>query len=142
MNFVFDEVDREIMKKRVAAREMIDGPRIGDYVIFPSGEIERFSHDWDGSLQTSPAEVGSFYLGDSGMASFSGGLNPPIGAETLSLTEKKMDGDFWFFHHGIMGAHRGVHFQAPCRVYSTTAEHHGCLRGNAFVNRGKEIVRG
>ncbi len=62
----FDAIDQAILDKRLGARELIDRPRTGDFVRFPTGEIERFSHDWGDALQTSPIRAGSFYLHDHG----------------------------------------------------------------------------
>jgi 3'-phosphoadenosine 5'-phosphosulfate sulfotransferase (PAPS reductase)/FAD synthetase len=111
----------------VVAREQIARPRIGDYVRFQTGELERFSHDWDEGLQTSPVWAGSHYLCSHGNASFSGGLNPSIRIESLTLTEESASGDFWFFHHNMAGAGRGIRFSIPCRVYVTTSEYQGFL---------------
>ncbi len=121
----FDAIDQEILERRMAVRELIPRPRTGDYVRFPSGEIERFSHDWDVMFQTSPVRAGAFYLHDHGEASFSGSLNPAIPASSLSLSDEKRDGEFWFFHHGRAGADRGVRFNVPCRVYDTKAKYDG-----------------
>lgn len=125
--FEFDMIDQEILDKRMAARELIDRPRTGDFVRFPSGELERFSHDWEDAFQTSPIHAGSFYLHDHGHGSFSGSLNPAIPSDSLSLTGEKMGGEFWFFHHGSAGAGRGVRFTVPCRVYETSAAYNGFL---------------
>jgi hypothetical protein len=122
-----DAKDQEILNNRIEAREQISGPRIGDYVRFPSGELERFSHDWRDSLQTSPPYSGEVYLLASGNGSFSGGLNPSIPVESLTLTEEFLPGKFWFFHHNTPGAGRGVYFSIPCRVYSTTTIYNGFL---------------
>lgn len=123
----FDARDQAILDEIVIAREQIAGPRIGDYVRFPGGELERFSHDWDGVLQTSPVWAGSYFLFSSGNASFSGGHNPPIPLESLTLTTESEPGRFWFFHHNQTGAGRGVHFSVPCRVYASAAKYQGFL---------------
>jgi len=124
MKIEFDEIDQDILGQRTALRDGIEGPRIGDYVRFATGEIERFSHDFGEVLQTSPR--GSFYLSGCGNASLScGSLNPPIPASTIKLTEEKMDGAFWFFHHGSVGPHRRVNCTAPCRVYQTSTPYDG-----------------
>lgn len=123
----FDAIDQAHLGKVMVSREQIVRPRMGDFVRFPSGEIERFSHDWQDDLQTSPLWAGSFYLGGHGNASFSGGLNPAIPFDSLTHSEQTMSGEFWFFHHNSPGAGRGVYFQIPCRVYTTTAEYQGFL---------------
>ena len=48
--FQFDQADQDHLDKCVSAREQIARPRIGDFVHFPTGEVERFSHDWDEDL--------------------------------------------------------------------------------------------
>lgn len=126
-NFQFDATDQALLDKLIVAREQIARPRIGDYVRFPTGEVERFSHDWGDGLQTSPEWAGSYYLCSHGNASFSGGLNPSIQFESLTLPGKSASGDFWFFHHNMAGAGRGVMFSIPCRVYATTSEYRGFL---------------
>ena len=123
----FDNIDQEILDRRLAAREMIARPRTGDFVRFGHGDIERLSHDWQDAFQTSPIRAGAFYLHDHGEGSFSGSLNPLIPADSLSLTDEKRDGEFWFFHHGHAGAGRGVRFTVPCRVYETSAKYDGFL---------------
>lgn len=122
-----DATDQALLGKLIVAREQIERPRIGDYVRFPTGEVERFSHDWNEGLQTSPVWAGSYYMCSHGNASFSGGLNPSIQVESLALTEESLSGDFWFFHHNEAGAGRGVSFSIPCRVYATTSEYSGFL---------------
>ena len=128
MTFEFDAKDQTIADIRRAHRDRIEGPRLGDYVRFKTGQVERFSNRLTSSLQTSPEKYGSYYLSDSGNTQFSGSLNPPIPLESLSLTEDSLSGEFWFFHHGEVGAHRGVRFTLPCRVYETSADYAGFLR--------------
>ena len=109
-----DELDQVIRAKRLAQRETIATPRIGDFVRF-SDRLERISHDWGDTVQTS--EGGSFYLGEGGYASFSGSLNPSVPKELLRKTEEILNGGFWFFHRDFWMAHNGVDVTAPCRVY-------------------------
>lgn len=123
----FDSIDEAILGNRMYARDNIQRPRMGDFVRFPNGEIERLSHDWDADFQTSPIWAGSFFLHSHGNGGFSGGLNPAIPADSLSLLEEVMEGKFWFFHHNMAGAGRGVYFTAACRVYATSAEYKGFL---------------
>ena len=109
-----DELDQAILSKRLAQRETVVTPCVGDFVRF-SDRLERISHDWGDTVQTS--EGGSFYLGEGGHASFSGGLNPSVPKEQLRKTEEILSGRFWFFHRDFWMAHNGVDVTAPCRVY-------------------------
>lgn len=128
MEVKFDEIDQALLDERIAARHSFDEPLNGDFVIFESGEVERFSHIYDdGDAQTSPLWAGSFYLCASGVASFSGSLNPSILRSTVSSTDEKRDGRFWFFHHDQAGAGRGVQCTVPCRVWRTSAPYNGYL---------------
>jgi len=130
-----DEIDRAILKKIMVLRQNIQRPRCGDFLRFPTGELERLSHDWGDGYQTSPS--GSFYLSPSGNGSFSGGLNPSTPYDKFELTSEILPGKFWFFHHGFPGAGRGVYFSIPCRVYRTTAPYTGFLggKGSSWLQR-------
>ncbi|WP_341744710.1 hypothetical protein [Azonexus hydrophilus] len=125
-----DAIDTEILARRTKARSLITTPCIGDFVRFPTGEVERFSHDWGDDIQTSPG--GSFYLLEDGDASLTcGGLNPATPTDQLEVTDEMLPGAFWFFSHDIPGAGRGVYFDIPCRVFKTTAKYDGFL-GRGF----------
>lgn len=126
-NVQFDATDQALLDARMVSREAIEGPRLGDYVRFSTGELERISKEAGEKLQTSPIWAGSYFLHSHGVASFSGGLNPPISLGTLSYAGETEAGKFWFFHHDMAGPDRGVRFTIPCRVYVTSAEYHGCL---------------
>lgn len=132
-----DEQDRQILAQTRAAREAIAGPRIGDYVRFPTGELERFSKNLVAGVQTSPS--GAFFICGNGEASLScGGLNPPISREALELYEEQvLYGSFWFFHHGRAGAGRRVDVKLPCRIFTTSEPYKGFL-GEEF--KSKEIA--
>lgn len=110
-----------IRDTRAAAFDALEGPRVGDFVVFACGTVHRFSYKWDDGIQTS--REGSWYLGN-GYVSFSGGLQPSVKFDTLTLTEEKRDGRFWFFHHDFAEAHRGVDCTIPCQVWrcSLTAD--------------------
>jgi hypothetical protein len=128
----FDERDVEIARERLAEWNELPGPRVGDWVKMLDGTVRRFTHDWGDEIQTTSAspglctvdgpdrESGSFYFHGSGM-SFSGGLDRSIPKAGLVETEEVKEGRAWFFHHGHSGAHRGVHFTVPCRVFKQVA---------------------
>lgn len=137
-NNLLDAIDQGILDKQMVMRDRIKGPRIGDYVCFQTGELERFSHDWDDSLQTSPG--GSFFMCSNGNASFSGGLNPSTPLDKLTLTKNTLPGSFWFFHHNRAGAGCDVNFKVPCRVYMTTAKYNGFL-GVGFQSKEVETLK-
>ena len=110
-----DERDSAIFSERFHAYQDIHGPRVGDFVRFADGHLERISHIWPDGVQTS--EGGSFYLGD-GYISFSGGLNPLIPSSELEYHADHKRGSVWFFHHDYWQAHNGVNASMDFRVYA------------------------
>ena len=120
----FDEIDAQIREKRLAQWLTVSGPRVGDFVIRPSGEVHRITvdHNYGGghSNRMQASEYGSFYFGGSHM-SFSGGCGPSFAAADLQDTGETRDGSCWFFHHGAAEAHNGVETTVPCRVYKLLA---------------------
>lgn len=125
----FDDRDAAILAERQAAFDKREGPRCGDFVIFPCGTTRRIAHvwKWDASdegpavhdLQTSVG--GSFYFGE-GYMSFSGTLYQSIPASALVDTGETREGLCWFFHHDWSQAHNGVYTHARCRVYRSNVE--------------------
>lgn len=111
----FDAKDNELLDEKVAARRQRLGPLVGDYVRMPNGELERFSYDWGRDIQTSKG--GSFFLHGCGTAEFSGGLNPAISKSLIKPTGETKPARFWFFHHNVVQAHNGVHFEVDVPVY-------------------------
>lgn len=114
----------EHLLKCITAREQIPGPRIGDFIIFKDGRIERFSHDWGDTIQTSPG--GSFHLSSDGLTSFSGGLNEAI--PKTSFRESYFDhydqtnycgltGQFWVTYNARLCHGSKVNVDLQCRVY-------------------------
>ena len=114
-----DERDRAILAERVADLQTIEGPRVGDFVIFADGVERRISHHWGDSVQTS--DGGSWYLGD-GYCNFSGSLHPGVPVDSLTSTGETKPGAVWFFHHDSWRAHNGVQASAPFRVFSCSEE--------------------
>lgn len=135
-----DNIDQSYLETATLLRRQIKGPDIGDYVLFPSGELERFSHDWGNGFQTSPG--GSFYLLANGRSSFSsGGLNPTIPVESIEeFPGARLLGRFWFFHHGRAGAGRGVYVDSECRVFRTSSAFSGFL-GKPFQNPEADALK-
>lgn len=114
------ERNAAILERRTAMYDKRTGPRVGDFVIMPSGVRERFTHDWhDGTMQT--GNGGGWYIGEladgHAYVSFSGALNPSIAISQVRDTGETALGTFWFFDRDIWGAGRGVDVKIPCRVY-------------------------
>ena len=135
-----------LIAARIKAREFIEGPRIGDFLLVEPSEVpefdcwgasknfkpgvpvyKRFTHDWDTSIQTTSHETqsgrdGSFHMGKNGGSSYSGGLDPSILKENLVLTIDTKPGMFWMFSNDYATGHNGISFMAPCRVYKLKKE--------------------
>lgn len=119
----FDDVDKGILivceSNRITLQNPLGGgkPLVGDFVIMPNGDTKRFAYAWDDGIQVTWKDDGSFYLCHNGSASMSGSLDPSIPYEQLEKTKEFREGQFWFFHHNISGAHRGVYFKIRCPVW-------------------------
>ncbi len=121
-----DEQDQAIVAERVARLDSIEGPRVGDFVVFADGVERRISHayymadGWEANTYQTSAG-GSFYLQESGHLSFSGSLRPVVNGETLTEIATCRDGSAWIFHHDHHTAHNGVDFKIPLRVFACSA---------------------
>lgn len=121
-----DERDEAIVAARVAELDAVEGPRVGDFVIFADDKVARVAHIWrvdPVSVQTSAG--GSFYLGD-GHVSMSGSLFTGVPGDTLTRTDEVRNGSVWIFHHDWHTAQGGVSFEIPFRVYRSTASRPAC----------------
>lgn len=124
-----DSIDTEILQRRMAAREKLEGPRVGDFVIMPDGTRRRFTWKHAHGIQTtyvwkSGPDAGkstdtSFgFNDDHGGLDFSGSLDNAIPYSSLELVEgETVNGVVWFFHHNHWKAHNGVFAYIPCRLY-------------------------
>ena len=120
-----DERDAAIRTERIQLLDAIEGPRVGDYILFRGGIVRRISHVWDFGDGDEPeyqtSDGGSWHLGD-GYCSFSGSLYPAVKRSTLIATEPKKSGVVWFFHHDHWCANNGVQTEMDFRVYACTEE--------------------
>lgn len=110
-----DERDTAIALERVQQRLEGDHPTQGDYILV-DGEHRRIAYDWGDGLYQFECGAGSYYLGD-GHVSHSGGLEPGVTIYNLVPGGTKRAA-YWFFHHGVTGAGRGVSLSAPTRVWT------------------------
>ncbi len=125
---ILDERDAEIVARCMAAMDAEPGPRVGDFVRFADGIERRISHVWPAMPDTpgwragaQTSDGGSWHLGEYG-CSFSGGLYPLVGLDTLTDTGERQDGCAWIFHHGHACAGGGVDLLAPFRVFTCSEE--------------------
>ena len=109
----FDIRDASMLAERQAARDALGAvatlPLVGDLVDMPDGTTRRVTRVGSTTIQlTQPDLDASFYLGASGLCDFSGALDfgHPIAAFTR---DDRSTAPVWFFHHGEVRAHNGVH---------------------------------
>lgn len=117
MPSTLDTRDSSRVAELIQALDQDTNSRVGDYVRFADGTMQRISHRWPEGVQTSTG--GRFHLGRFG-CSFSGSLNPVVPYSSLRLTDEKRDGWVWIFHHDFPRAGGGVDFKIPFRVYECT----------------------
>src|SRR5450759_4608630 len=111
------EVNLQILERRIIALNAVKTIRAGDYVRHLSGKMDRVTHVWDDSAQTGGGQS-SYYLGEGGYVSYSGGLDPGITLAKLVLTEEVKKGMIWFFSRDYHTTHNGVDFMIDFRVYN------------------------
>lgn len=108
--------DIELIKKRIEARQRRTEILEGDVIEYLDGHTERITHVWDDHAQAGGGS-GSYYMGESGYGSYSGGLNSGLPLAELELTDKTADCAFWFFSGNHSGANRGITFYCPVKVW-------------------------
>jgi hypothetical protein len=126
---VVDEKDEAYAALAEANRAKLplDRPLMGDYLRLPwYSNLQRFSHDWGSHVQYTKHGCGNFYIcadGDSQLSS--GSLETGLRIENLHPTDEFKEADFWFFHHGHAGAHRGVYCKIKVRVWEYRNQNEG-----------------
>lgn len=116
-----DQQDHDIACRRLLKFDAVNGPRVGDYVIFADGKERRISyiygHDWEEAYQGAQTSDGGSWYFDEGYCDFSGALYPLVKLTTLTRTNEIKMGSVWIFHHNYHTAGNGVDFEIPFRVY-------------------------
>ena len=111
-----DATDTEILAERMEKFDEGEGPRIGDFVLFPDGTYLRLAIHLYGSLyQVNRGD--SYYLGKGHVDGSGAMFTPPISLGDLEATEETRLGWVWFFSHDQRRAHNGVEARATFRVY-------------------------
>jgi hypothetical protein len=103
----------ERIEKRKERTEILQG----DVVIEKDGSRSRVTvNQWSDSIQVGGGS-GSYHMSNGGGASYSGGCGNLIKISELELTNETEEHRFWMFSAGSAGAHRGVDFYAPVKVW-------------------------
>ena len=113
----FDDRDEDLRQQGIVFWNQKTSPRVGDFVEFPDGTLTRIAVLYSDRFQiTTPPTGGSFYFAW-WYCSHSGGCGEAFPLSDLEYTGQLREGPVWFFHHNVVGAHRGVTCTIPCRIY-------------------------
>lgn len=119
----FDAEDQRLLDLMQIERKRLDGltslPRMGDVLAYPDGSTRRVAHSWHDGLQPSMTYDCRMYLSKSGHLEFSGSLDNIVPNSCFTLDGHAM-ASAWFFHHGHVGAHRGVNCTIEVRRWKYT----------------------
>lgn len=109
--------DLNLIVNRITARSNRTEILEGDVIEYLDGHTERVTHVWDDGQIQAGGGSSSYYMGKSGYASYSGGLNSGLPLAELKLTENTKECLFWFFSGDMSGGGRGVNFYCPVKVW-------------------------
>ena len=115
--FELAKTDLSIFRERALKQSKLKGFNVGQVVLLPDGQIVTISHVWNDKVQTSGSQ-GSLYLCSGGGVSRSGGLDSGILKSDLIPTERTHLQKCWIFHLNSSGAHRGVFWDIPFKIYT------------------------
>lgn len=113
----FDERDEVLRQQGLVYWQKAKGPRVGDYVEMPGGDLKRICELYADRFQLAEPRFGSSFHWAFWYCSHSGGCGDVFPLDCLTDTGRHADGTVWFFHHGQSGPHRGVTCSIPCRIY-------------------------
>lgn len=116
--FSLDERDRQIVAAAARSRESLTGFLVGDWVVFADGARRRIAHVWPDGVQTCAG--GRFHLSDGGAMQFSGQPSPTTPQSVLEMAGWREPASAWIFHHGVLGAGRGVEVVVDVSVWRAT----------------------
>lgn len=115
-----DKIDLALVTERLEFWERLKGPRRGDFLRLPTGELVAFNR-WDDDLEAMlirarvhPDWV--FHLDDVPVG-YVGSNKLAFNSSSLVETDEKKTNRFWIFHHGKLKVDTEVEFKAPCRVF-------------------------
>ena len=116
--FIIEQAKKDltIIKTRSKAFDLVEGPRIGDFIQLPDKTYTQVTHVWYETVQT--GGPGSKYLGN-GYISRSGGLDPGLKISDLAPTDKTKKCSIWIFQGNHAEGHNGINYKIPFRVYKT-----------------------
>lgn len=114
----------ELINQRIANRQQRAEILEGDIIRYLDGKEERVTHVWQGDSAQAGGGSGSYYMGVSGYASYSGGLNSGLPLNRLKLIEETKETMFWMFSRDSSGGGRGIYFYCPVKIWVEIEEDH------------------
>lgn len=125
-HYGFMPSNEECLQTRIENYAKIEGPVMGDWVLFSDGTSRRISHIWEkdkqpSRIQTSDGNGYGFHMFSDGHCSYSGNLYSPVDFSKFKLTRAKRIGLIWFFSQDHPGADRGVGREFLFKVWKCDA---------------------
>lgn len=111
-----DEKTLKTVEDRILKMNARQGPRVGDWLKAREGLYTRFTHKWDDRIQTGGSNA-SYYLGNEGGLSYSGGLDGGVLLSDLVQIPETKRGGCWIFKDDHHKAHNGYDFETDFRVF-------------------------
>src|SRR5258708_23049572 len=116
-----DQIDHDIACRELLKFDQIEGPRVGDFVMFADNITRRISYvwsleDWQEMAGVQTSDGGSWYFGY-GNCDFSGSLHQIAKMNTLTLTKEVRPRIVWVIHHDWRTAGNDVHLEITFLVY-------------------------
>lgn len=105
VNRCMDETDLQLLGERLSKFMARQGPRTGDFVKMPSGNVMRLGNDTSEHFQIAEKaavwEPASFYLSHNGSMTYTGPVYKRIYKAELVQTPSFRRGFCWFYHHDV-----------------------------------------
>lgn len=116
-----DEKNKNLLAQRAQARRALESegePLVGDVLVFPGGRKSRVAYVWRAQGLIQPEDRrGSYFLCESGDASFSGSLDGPVEIGSLRRTDARRSARFWIFSNNEWRAHNGIDVNLDVAVW-------------------------
>ena len=111
----------DIFKNLEDQYNKINGLRVGDWVRFPNGIMNRVTYIWDVEperiIQTGGSDGNHGYFLGKGWISYSGGLDVGVDESKFTPTKETKKGWIWFFNNNYVTAHNGVYYEMNFRIF-------------------------
>jgi len=120
-----DDDDQRYLDTLTTSRAQLDGPQVGDYVVYADDVTHRIgtlTTATDGTPLVETYEDGSFHLDETGYGSAEPltTVVPTLPVDQLTDSGDTLAADFWIWRHGKHHAGNGIDIQTPVRIWTTS----------------------